>query len=192
MMRQMFCQVLLITLLMSLASPQPDAAAQPKSAAKGHKWVATWAASAHGPYPSGNASAQPVLDFAFESPERGAVDQTFRLIVKPDLWGRRFRLRFSNAFGAQSVTFDDVFVGVQSSGGNLVAGSNAPVSFEHGRKTLTLAPGATSFSDPVSLPLAARGEQRLLTGRKLAVSFHVGGPSGPMTWHAKALTTSYL
>jgi hypothetical protein len=29
-------------------------------------------------------------------------------------------------------------------------------------------------------------------GRKLAVSFHVRGESGPMTWHAKALTTSYL
>jgi lysophospholipase L1-like esterase len=31
-----------------------------------------------------------------------------------------------------------------------------------------------------------------LGGRKLAVSFHVAGESGPMTWHAKALTTSYL
>src|SRR4029434_2047944 len=32
----------------------------------------------------------------------------------------------------------------------------------------------------------------MLTGRRLAVSFHVVGSSGPMTWHAKALTTSYL
>jgi lysophospholipase L1-like esterase len=31
-----------------------------------------------------------------------------------------------------------------------------------------------------------------LLGRKLAVSFHVVGESGPMTWHAKALTTSYI
>ena len=75
---------------------------------RGQKWVATWAASPHGPYPSGNASAQPVLEFAFESPERGAVDQTFRLIVKPDLWGAQVRLRFSNTFGTQPVTFDDV------------------------------------------------------------------------------------
>src|SRR5262249_16861031 len=27
---------------------------------------------------------------------------------------------------------------------------------------------------------------------KLAISFHVAGESGPMTWHAKALTTSYV
>ncbi len=32
----------------------------------------------------------------------------------------------------------------------------------------------------------------MLIGRKLAVSFHVNGDSGPMTWHAKGLTTSYL
>ncbi len=31
-----------------------------------------------------------------------------------------------------------------------------------------------------------------LAGRRLAVSFHVAGDSGPMTWHAKALTTSYV
>jgi len=31
----------------------------------------------------------------------------------------------------------------------------------------------------------------LLQGRKLAVSFHVARESGPMTWHAKALQTSY-
>src|SRR5215210_7908429 len=77
----------------------------------GQKWVASWAASAQGPFPSGNASAQPVLDFAFESPERGATDQTFRLIVRPDLWGTRWRFRFSNVFGTRAVTFDDAFVG---------------------------------------------------------------------------------
>jgi lysophospholipase L1-like esterase len=35
---------------------------------EGQKWVASWAASAHGPYPSGNAVAQPDLSFAFGSP----------------------------------------------------------------------------------------------------------------------------
>jgi lysophospholipase L1-like esterase len=31
-----------------------------------------------------------------------------------------------------------------------------------------------------------------LQGHKLAVSFHIAGESGPMTWHAKALNTSYV
>jgi lysophospholipase L1-like esterase len=46
------------------------------------------------------------------------------------------------------------------------------------------------WSDAVALPYQREGAS--LAGRKLAVSFHVAGASGPMTWHAKALTTSYL
>src|SRR5712691_13499647 len=41
------------------------------------KWVASWAASAHGLYPSGTAVAQPDLEFAFPSADTGANDQTF-------------------------------------------------------------------------------------------------------------------
>ena len=189
-MRQTTRLPLLLALVMALTL-SPEAAGQPKLIVHRQKWVATWAASAHGPYPSGNASAQPVLDFAFESAERGAIDQTFRLIVKPDLWGRRIRLRFSNAFGTQRVTFDDVYVGLQGSGGNIVAGTNQPAAFDRGHRTLALAPGGSGFSDPIDLRIGAT-ERRLLAGRKLAVSFHVVGATGPMTWHAKALTTSYL
>ena len=44
----------------------------------------------------------------------------------------------------------------------------------------------------MALPFVSNPAQLELAGRKLAVSFHVAGESGPMTWHAKALTTSYL
>jgi lysophospholipase L1-like esterase len=44
----------------------------------------------------------------------------------------------------------------------------------------------------VMLVAGGRLDHRLLAGRRLAVSFHVVGSTGPMTWHAKALTTSYL
>ena len=177
--------------MFGLALIVPRAAGQAVPA-RGQKWVASWAASAQGPYPSGNASAQPVLDFAFESAERGATDQTFRLIVKPDLWGRHVRLRFSNAFGTQPVTFDDAFVGLQSTAGNLVPGTNRRVTFDQRQTHHHGAPGAATFSDPVALLASERIDRRSLAGRRLAVSFHVVGSTGPMTWHAKALTTSYL
>jgi lysophospholipase L1-like esterase len=164
------------------------AAAQRSRSAGGHKWVATWAASVHGPYPSGNPSAQPDLKFAFPAPAEGAADQSFRLIVRPDLWGDRFRIRLANTFGRQPVTFDAVYVGVSSTGGNLVKGTNRPVVFG-GRSTVTVAPGASAFSDAVDLRLP---QGAITEGRKLAISFHVAGQTGPMTWHAKALQTSYL
>jgi lysophospholipase L1-like esterase len=159
---------------------------------RGQQWVASWAASAHGPYPSGNASAQPVLDFALESPQAGAVDQTFRLIVRPDLWGTRVRLRFANTFGTQPVTFDEVFVGLQGLGANVAAGTNRRVTFHQGSRSVGVAAGQSAFSDPVTLPFVERFEPQMLVGRKLAVSFHTAGSTGPMTWHAKALQTSYI
>ena len=167
------------------------AAALPVAAQSNQKWVTGWAASVHGPYPSGNATVQPNLRFAFPTPASGARDQTFRLIVQPDIWGRQTRLRLSNVFGAKPVTFDGVFAGLQWSGGAVVTGTNQAVRFG-GRASVTIAPGQSVWSDAVALPFVKQPVQAELAGRKLAVSFHVNDESGPMTWHAKALQTSYL
>ena len=143
--------------------------------------IAIWTASTHGPYPSGNPVAQPDLRGILDGPE-GAFNQTFRLIVKPAAMpAEKMRLRFSNVFGTRPVMLDGVYVGLHASAGSIVRGTNAAVSF-NGKSAVTIAPGELAYSDPVTV----KG-----TG-KLAVSFHVAGASGPMTWHAKAITTSYL
>jgi lysophospholipase L1-like esterase len=167
------------------------AMASTNTSAQTQKWVASWAASAHGPYPSGNPSAQPLLTFALPDAAEGANDQTFRLIIRPTLWGKRARLRFSNAFGTRPVTLDDVFIGWQASAGNVAAGTNAKVLF-NGQPSLTLTPGQVAYCDAINLSFVKNADDPLLNGHKLAVSFHVVGASGPMTWHAKALQTSYL
>jgi lysophospholipase L1-like esterase len=182
--------VICVSLVVAAALLCEGASAQ--APGRGEKWAASWVASPHGPYPSGNPSAQPDLSAAFETPDGGAVDQTFRLIVKPDLWGRTARLRLTNVFGERPVTFDDVFVGLQSNGGNVTAGTNTRVRFERGRTSVTIPAGSTATSDAIALSFVRSAADPLLTGRKLVVSFHAVGSTGPMTWHAKALTTSYL
>jgi hypothetical protein len=142
-----------------------------------------------GPYPVGNPSAQPVLKFAFPTPEAGARDQTFRLILLPEIWGKQTRLRLSNAFGTKPVTFDGVHVGLQYGSATLMAGTNRPVKFG-GKPTVTVEPGKDAWSDAVALPFVK--DAKALAGRKLAVSFHVADETGPMIWHAKALQTSYV
>ena len=92
-------------------------------------WVASWTASAQGPYPVGNPTAQPEQKFALPSAETGASNQTFRMIVRPDVWGGQARIRLSNAFGTKPVTFDDAYVSLQSSGAALVPGTNRAVTF---------------------------------------------------------------
>jgi lysophospholipase L1-like esterase len=158
----------------------------PACEAEGLKWVTAWVASSQGPYPVGNPSAQPDLRFAFPSAPAGARDQTMRLMVQPDIWGPQARIRLSNAFGTRPVTFDGVFAGLQWSGGALAPRTNRPVRFA-GKTSVTVPPGGSAWSDAIALGFPGH-----LAGRRLAVSFHIAGESGPMTWHAKALTTSYL
>ena len=159
------------------------------SARDSENWVVAWTGSVQGPYPTGNPSAQPDPKFAFPDPTAGARDQTFRLMVRPDLWGRQARIRLSNAFGTKSVTFDGVHAGLQWASAALVRGSNRPVTFG-GKSAVTVPPGGSVWSDPVALSFVKQPDD--LAGRRLAVSFHIVGDSGPMTWHAKALTTSYV
>jgi lysophospholipase L1-like esterase len=179
-MRLRTCHLVTILLLLPIA-----ALAQPGPA---EHWVTAWAGAAQGPYPVGYPSAEPVLRFAFPSAETGAHDQSFRLILRPDIWGTAARLRFSNVFGDRPLMLDAVHVALQMSGAALLPGTNRAVSFG-GLPGVVIPPGRSVWSDPVALDFAPAV---LLTGGRLAVSFHVAGDSGRMTWHAKALTTSYL
>lgn len=158
--------------------------------AENDKWVTSWVGSVQGPYPVGNPSAQPNLSKVFPAPELGANDQSFRLMVRPDIWGPRTRIRLSNALGTKPVTFENVYVGLQLGSAEIVKGTNLPVTFS-GKKAITIAPGQSAWSDSVSLPFVKKMGEANLEGRNLAVSFYIPNASGPMTWHAKALATSY-
>jgi lysophospholipase L1-like esterase len=156
----------------------------------GKIWVASWTASPQGPYPAGWPAAQPDLSFALPHGDTdGAADQTFRLIVKPDVWSKVIRLRFSNTFGSRPVTLGAVTVALQSSGGNLLAGKAQAVLFG-GKPTVVIPVGQELYSDEVALDIDPA--DRLLEGRNLAVSFFLKGTSGPLTWHCDAFYTSYL
>jgi len=161
------------------------------AAQQGQRWVVSWVAAAQGPYPVGNPSAQPDQRFAFPSATAGANDQTFRLIVRPRLWGRQVRLRLTNVFGNKPVTFDGVYVGLHLGGPAIVKGTNRLVTFAD-KDSVTVPPGTSVWSDPVELSFVHDSSALELMGRKLAVSFHIAGESGLMTWHAKALQTSFV
>jgi hypothetical protein len=123
------------------------ALAIPSLADGGKHWVATWATSPAtffvytAPpvpmYPPGApttfapANIQPDLVFPFpDAATTGATanNQTFRSIIKPDLWGNTMRFRFSNTFGSQPVTLSAVTVGLQEYSGNIVDGTMVRVT----------------------------------------------------------------
>lgn len=154
-------------------------------------WTAAWTASAQGPFPHGRETAQPDLTAVFPDPETGAHNQSFRMIVRPDVWGREARIRLSNAHGDRPVAFDGIHLGMQAMSSAILPGTNRALTVD-GRDSVTIEPGAHKLSDPVALDFLTDPNDPLLTGRTLAVSFHIAGHSGPLTYHAKALQTSYL
>src|SRR6516164_3745840 len=163
----------------------------------GQRWVATWATAPAtffqyvppvAPAPPGPpttfapANIQPDLGYPFpDANTAGATDQTFRTIVKPDLWGDKMRFRFSNVFGSQAVTFSAVTVALQEFSGNLVEGTVTLVTFS-GKKSVMIRAGQEIFSDGISLSWVQGADDPGVLGRNLAVSYAVEGDSGPMTF----------
>ena len=124
--------VMVTSVLVLLSLPivwSTAATAQARRERPREQWVVSWTGSTQGPYPIGNPSAQPDLTLAFPSPEAGARDQAFRMIVRPSIWGREARVRLSNAYGTAPVTFDDVHVGLHLASSAVVTGTNQRVTF---------------------------------------------------------------
>ncbi len=174
----------------------------PATAQQTGKWAASWSTAIQSAYvapttPQGAAISaydpQPDLSFALpNATSNGATNQTFRMIIKPDLWSDTVRVRFSNVFGTQSVVFSDAAVALQDYQANLVPNSSAELTFG-GQPGVTIPAGQQVFSDPVQLPFMTSNKlPDDLRGRNLAVSFAVQGSTGPASYHDTAFTTSYI
>jgi hypothetical protein len=105
--------------LAGVAVAQTTTVAYNAPASPSWKWVASWTTAAQGVLSSQPGSPSPDLAFAIPDYSVGAQEQTFRLIIKPDLWENEARLRLTNLFGTQPVTFESVTVAWQSSPGDI-------------------------------------------------------------------------
>lgn len=195
----------LLTAVLAIGVATIEAAAQDRDT----QWVASWATApaayfvyappmlpnqtlAPAPARFAAANIQPDLAFPFPNANtRGATAQTIRSIVKPDLWGNRIRIRFSNVFGDKPLTLNAVTAGLQEYGANTLKGTITPVTFA-GAPSVTIPPGQQRWSDGVSLAWVKDADDRLVQGRNLAISYSIAGDSGRMTYHAAANTTSFI
>ncbi len=197
--------IALVAATLGVLSTAPAWAESPASASGspdgGRKWAASWATAIQGAYvapttPQGAAvpayNPQPDLSFALpDATTNGVNDQTMRMIIKPDLWGKVIRVRFSNVFGTKPVTFSAASIALQNYQANLVHDSSVGLTFG-GQSSLTVQAGQQVFSDPVRLPYVNEETIPFLRGRNLAVSFAVQGTSGPASYHGSGFTTSYI
>ena len=155
----------------------PGTGVHATAADDGGRWIATWGASPQAATPADLAVVPGDVSAA------GFTNQTVRNIVFTSVGGDALRLRLTNSFGSQPVTFDEVDVGVVASGAALAPGSSQGVRFG-GRASVTIAPGAEALSDPVRIEVGPLQE--------LAISLFSAGATGPATYHFNANQANYV
>ncbi|WP_208544454.1 FG-GAP-like repeat-containing protein [Saccharomonospora piscinae] len=153
-----------------LLRADPPAATACDDGAEGD-WTGSWRSAPAAPRDSNSAA------------EAGFEDETLRMVARAAAGGCDVRVRLSNEFGDQPVTFGPVTVAEHAGDGHLAPGTARPVTFG-GESSVSVPPGEEAVSDPVGMAVGDRTE--------LAVSLHVDGPTGPATTHNLRRETGYV
>lgn len=145
-------------------------------AAPAASWTASW-----------QASPQPVWaeDFLFPSNVPAELhDQTVRQLARISLGGTRVRIVLANTYGRRPIRIGRATLAKPGSERAAVAtGSLHDVTFG-GRRTATIAPGATLLSDPVAMPVAALSQ--------VLVSLYLPAATPMETFHWDGRQTGWI
>jgi lysophospholipase L1-like esterase len=107
--------------------------------------------------------------------------RTVRLILSPSISGEAVRVKIENTMGESPVTFSSASIGAAAVGPAIKEGTLRRLTF-NGAPSLTLAPGAGAYSDPVALAVRAR--------EKIALSLDVK-EAGDISMHHVGLRTNW-
>jgi lysophospholipase L1-like esterase len=143
--------------------------------AEGH-WVTTWGTG-------------PQLTEPSNLPPAPLANSTLRQFVRVTIGGKHLRVRFSNAYGTNTVAINSAHVALASGAGSAGNGSinmstDNALTF-HGAPSVNIPPGEAIFCDPFDYDLPA------LTN--LAVSIYFGNISATtINGHPGSRTTSFI
>jgi lysophospholipase L1-like esterase len=120
-------------------------------------------------------SSVAVWESALQGRRGLSPDVTVRQLARASVAAHGLRVRFGNPFGEAPVAIRNAWLGLPIASGlaTLVPGSNRPITF-HGRRTVSIAPGASVLSDPVAVEVPA--------DQDVAVSVYA--PGAPVNDHA--------
>lgn len=171
----------LIALGLTIALTGPGSAtAQPSRDCADQGWLGAWAGA-----PSDASRGSDDFDRFDPSrnPKPMISNATVRAVLTPTFGGTTARVRLSNRFGVDAVTFTRASIAARASAAALDAGTMVPLRFGGG-PSVTVAAGADVYSDPVDVAVRAF--------EPLAVSIYVAGDLRYPTEHYIARQTSYL
>ncbi|MFI7640681.1 SGNH/GDSL hydrolase family protein [Nonomuraea sp. NPDC049400] len=135
-------------------------------------WSASWTASPQ----------RPSASFAPNWSEQGFADQTIRQVVRVGAGGELTRVRLSNAYGSTPLKVAGATVARTADGAAIRRESLRHLTVK-GARAFTVAPGRELATDPVPLRLASL--------ESVTITLYLAGSTGPATFHAQALATTY-
>lgn len=146
-------------------------ACAPKVSPDSEKWVGSWATSPQLVEPHNMA------------PEPGLSNNTLRQIVRISLGGDSIRLRFSNEFSNEAVTFLGAEVALSAGASAIVPGSSKQLLF-NGEASATIPAGGVLVSDALAFSMEPRSD--------LSITISFGNVPADVTGHPGSRTTSFL
>lgn len=161
--------MLALVLLALGAAPRPRPAPAPPRAAA--HWVGTWAASPQ------------LVEPRNLPPAPGLAHATLRQSIEVSIGGPVLRVQLSNQYGHAPMVIRAANVALPAGPGAIVRASRRPLTF-HGRRSITIPPGATATSDPLRFQLRPLS---LLT-----ISLQFGAAPADLTGHPGSRETSFL
>lgn len=111
-------------------------------------------------------------------------NQTVRHVLRLSLGGDEVRVKVSNLFGREPVTFSGVRLARSTGQSNIDTTTDRAVTFGNGQGSVTVAAGAETLSDPVALPVTPLST--------VAVSLYFASPTSMPTVHALGRQTTYI
>ncbi|PPA69059.1 SGNH/GDSL hydrolase family protein [Jeotgalibacillus proteolyticus] len=165
-----FSSILIILFISLLFFESREWGAATRTNLAEEEWIGAWTAAMQEP--------------AEKGPSReGFENKTIRQVIHPHLDGKSMRIRLSNEFGTEPLMIEEVRVARSKSGAELISGSDQALTF-NGQKKVTIPPGEKLHSDALSFEVTA--------GQNLAVSIYVQKATGPATFHARSMQTTYI
>ncbi|MET4925923.1 SGNH/GDSL hydrolase family protein [Streptomyces sp. PSRA5] len=144
----------------------PVGSAAPASA---DAWIGTWAAA-----PAGIEPGVP----------NGHVGRSIRNVVHTSIGGTAARITLSNLFSREALLIGHASISAADGNDDAGAVPGTMRSVTFGKKTsVVVPPGGRVVSDPVRL--------RVAPDTDLLVTVYTPAPGGPVTYHPRALRTSY-
>jgi lysophospholipase L1-like esterase len=160
-MPRVVCSSVVALILLLTGAERPGAQSPPA----GGRWRTAWATSQQG------------------QGQTAFTNTTTRLIARVTIGGDAIRIRLDNTYGATPLKIGKASVGVRARGAALVPGSNRPLVFG-GADSVTIPPGGTMRSDPVTL--------RVIPRQDLAISLFIPDANVRPSQHGGALVSSYI